>query len=185
MSLYIPVILGTARKERSTDNVTFFVESLLSKEDGIETEIVDVKNFELERTIPPWEESDKFKEWKEKADRADGYIIVVPEYNHGYPGDLKMFLDSAYKEYEKKPVLVCGVSSGGFGGSRVVENLRPVLIEYGMVPLRSAGYFSNVGELFNDEDEMADDEKEKHEKKMKRAFEELLWFARVLNKARN
>jgi NAD(P)H-dependent FMN reductase len=36
--------------------------------------------------------------------RADGLILVVPEYNHSFPGLLKHVLDTNLKEYIHKAV---------------------------------------------------------------------------------
>ncbi len=55
--------------------------------------------------------------------RADGLVIVAPEYNHGYPGLHKHVLDTNLKEYVHKAVGVVGVSAGIFGGARVIQNL--------------------------------------------------------------
>ena len=54
----------------------------------------------------------KDSRFSETIMRADGLIIVAPEYNHGYPGMLKHALDSNLKEYIHKPVGLCGVSAG-------------------------------------------------------------------------
>lgn len=67
--------------------------------------------------------------------QADGIVIVTPEYNRGYPGLLKYVLDTNLKEYIHKAVGICGVSAGGFGGARVIENLLPVLRELGLVTI--------------------------------------------------
>ena len=64
--------------------------------------------------------------------RADGYIIVTPEYNHTYPGLLKHVLDLNYKEYLHKAVGVCGVSAGPFGGVRAIEALLPTFKAFGL-----------------------------------------------------
>jgi NAD(P)H-dependent FMN reductase len=53
--------------------------------------------------------------FSEAMRRADGLVIVAPEYNHGYPGILKHVLDTNLKEYIHKPVGLCGVSAGAFG----------------------------------------------------------------------
>ena len=37
-----------------------------------------------------------------KMNRADGLIVVAPEYNHGCPGLLKHLLDSCLTEYIHK-----------------------------------------------------------------------------------
>src|SRR5690242_12331019 len=90
------------------------------------------------------------------AMRADALILVVPEYNHGYPGLLKHVLDSNLKEYIHKAVGICGVSAGGFGGTRVIQNLLPVLRELGLVTIFWDANFSNVQSLFDQEGRMTD-----------------------------
>jgi NAD(P)H-dependent FMN reductase len=60
-------------------------------------------------------------------------ILVVPEYNHSFPGLLKNVLDTNLKEYIHKAVGVCGVSADPFGGERMIESLLPVLRKLGLV----------------------------------------------------
>ena len=120
--MYIPVILGTAREGRQSEKVATFIYGLAQKA-GLETEIVDIREYRIAATdntgnIP------HAQKWREKIIRADGMIIVSPEYNHTYPGELKMFLDMLYKEYARKPVALCGVSNGPWGGTRGVQALR-------------------------------------------------------------
>src|SRR3989339_310389 len=144
--MFIPVILGTAREGRQSEKVAQFVLEELRKT-GNKTELIDVKDFPFPATgaqIP------HLKELQEKIIKADAYIIVSPEYNHGYPGELKQLLDSFYDEYARKPVGICGVSKRGFGGVRMIEQLRPVLIELGMIPIRESVYFKDVREIFDE-----------------------------------
>jgi len=177
--LFIPVILGTARKDRESEKVSNFVLEQV-RDFGFETELVDVVNHTFGKTIPPWEGNEDTKPWRELAEKSDGFIIVSPEYNHGYPGELKLFLDSAYDEYVKKPVMICSVSSGGFGGARMVDHLKQVLVELQMVPLRNAVFFSKVGELFDDGG-IKDKSFEENTSKM---LKELEWYANALKKAK-
>src|SRR5947208_5304156 len=81
--------------------------------------------------------------------RADALVLVVPEYNHGYPGVRKHLLDSNLKEYIHKAVGICGVSAGGFGGARVIQNLLPVMRELGLVTIFWDDNFSHVQNLFD------------------------------------
>lgn len=74
--------------------------------------------------------------WSEKIMDGDAFIIVTPEYNHGYPAVLKNALDSIFPEWNRKAVGF--VSYGNAGGARSVEQLRQVVIELQMVPIRSA-----------------------------------------------
>jgi NAD(P)H-dependent FMN reductase len=173
--MYIPIILGTAREGRQSEKVAKFI---LKKtgEAGIETEIIDVRDFRIEATDNT-EELPQAKKLDEKFSRADGFIIVSPEYNHGYPGELKMMLDMLYEQYAKKPVGFCGVSAGPMGGVRAVEQLRLVGIEFYMVPIREALYFSNVNNLFDERGNIKDNS---FHERFKKFLDELMWYAEAL-----
>jgi NAD(P)H-dependent FMN reductase len=73
--------------------------------------------------------------WADKIGQADGYVIITPEYNHGYPGVLKNAIDHLFREWNHKPVSFVGYGGPG-GGLRAVEQLRQVVVELEMVPLR-------------------------------------------------
>lgn len=176
MSLKIALILGTARESRSSRRVAEFIVSQAEKLPDLEVNLVDVRNFHAEKTHPGWKDDfDPAEEWKQQATKADAFVIVCPEYNHGYPGELKLLLDSAYQEYFYKPVLLAGVSSGGFGGSRVIEHIKPVLIELGMTPMGRSLYFSKVRDLFDEEGNIQD---ESYEDKTTQALNRLAVYAK-------
>jgi len=106
----------------------------------------------------------------------------VPEYNHGYPGIFKHALDTNLKEYIHKAVGVCGVSAGGFGGTRVIENLLPVLRELGLVTIFWDGNFSGAQGLFDESGKMKDEAT--HVKRMDKFLSELIWMGKVLRYGR-
>jgi NAD(P)H-dependent FMN reductase len=178
--IYIPIILGTAREERRSEKAANFVFQEFQKQKGVETEIIDVRDYRIVATDDSVEQ-EPAKRFAEKVIRADGFIIVAPEYNHGYSGELKMMLDMLYKEYNRKPVAICGVAGGGMGGVRMVEQLRLVAIEFQMVPISKAVYFSNAGKLFNEQGKITDDS---YSERLQKMFEELLWYAAALKQAR-
>ncbi len=129
----ILIILGTARQGRRSEKVSRAVFNILSERPDIKVQLVDVKQYIYGRTIPPSEDNQRTQPWRSLVDQSDGFLIVTPEYNHGYPGELKILLDQAYKEFHGKPVVVCGTSKGVFGGTRAIENLLPVLRALGLV----------------------------------------------------
>ena len=177
--LYIPVILGTPRKGRASENVARFVFGEVSKREGVETELIDVR--ELRLSAEDEGEEIKEAEFSSKMSRADALVIVTPEYNHGYPGLLKHALDSNLKEYIHKAVGLCGVSAGGFGGTRVVENLLPVLRELGLVTIFWDGNFSGAHKLFDESGRILD---EAHVRRTDKFLKELIWMARTLRHGR-
>jgi hypothetical protein len=80
-------------------------------ESGLESELIDVRDYRIEATDNT-ERSPPAQSLAEKVKKADGFIIVSPEYNHGYPRELKMLLDMLFAQYAHKPVGIYGVSSG-------------------------------------------------------------------------
>ena len=177
--LFIPVILGTPRQGRMSEHAARFVLSEVEKRVGIETELIDVRELNLPTTDAG--EAIKDEGFSRACVRADALVIVAPEYNHGYPGMLKHALDSNLKEYIHKAVGVCGVSAGGFGGTRVVENLLPVLRELGLVTIFWDGNFSGAQKLFDDAGRILDDS---HARRVDKFLKELVWMARTLRHGR-
>src|SRR6476620_5643687 len=153
--LVIPVILGTARQGRQSENVARFVFQQTRKRADVETELIDVR--ELPMRLDDAGEEMKDAAFSATIDRCDGIILIVPEYNHGYPGLLKHALDMNLKEYIHKAVGICGVSAGAFGGARVIENLLPVIRELGAVAIFEDVNFSKVGSLFDERGELLDE----------------------------
>ncbi len=178
--LFIPVILGTTRKGRASENVAKFVFGEVRKREGVETELIDIR--ELKFPTDDAGEAIKDANFSATMMRADGLVIVTPEYNHGYPGMLKHALDTNLKEYIHKAVGICGVSAGGFGGTRVIEALLPVLRELGLVTIFWDGNFSGAQQLFDEAGNMKD--RAAHEKRMDKFIRELIWMSKVLRYGR-
>jgi len=69
--------------------------------------------------------------WADAIRRADGLIIVSPEYNWSIPGGLKNAIDwvSRMKEqpFKDKPVALQSAAGGILGGSRMQYHLRQSL----------------------------------------------------------
>lgn len=175
--LSIPVLLGTMRDNAVSDAVAKYIQGLLVTR-GVESVVVDPEDYHEKKTF----EAEHVQPWADIMTKADGLVIVAPEYNHGYPGPLKEMLDALYDEYAKKPVAICGVSSGGLGGARVVEQLRQIVITLKLVPTSEAVYFSNVRELFNEDGSIKDPA---YDERCTKMFEELFWYARVLKDGRD
>ena len=177
--IFIPVILGTSRQGRMSEYVAKFVVEEVSKREGLETELVDIRKISLSTTDAG--ESIKDPDFSATVMRADALIIVVPEYNHGYPGLLKHVLDTNLKEYIHKAVGICGVSAGPFGGTRGIQNLLPVIRELGLVTIFWDGNFSNVQKIFDESGKLLD---EAYIQRLDKFLKELVWMAKVLRYGR-
>ncbi len=177
--LFIPVILGTSRKGRASEHVSQFVHAELGKRAQIETELIDIRrlNFASDDEGEPLKDA----AFSAAMERADALVLVVPEYNHGYPGLLKHALDTNLKEYVHKAVGVCGVSAGLFGGARVIENLLPVLRELGLVTIFWDVNFSKAQQLFDADGALLD---QAYIRRLDKFLTELIWMARVLRHGR-
>ena len=175
--LYIPILLGTTREGRYSEHVAEMIIDHAKDRDGLILELFDVREF----SFPLDDEGQGIKEqnakWRDAVVNADGLIVVAPEYNHGYPGSLKMALDTLLKEYIHKPVALCGVSAGGFGGARVIEQLIGVVRELGLVATFRDLNVSHVQKMFNEAGELQD---ESVLERVDGMLDELEWMSKVL-----
>jgi NAD(P)H-dependent FMN reductase len=178
-SLFIPLILGTARQGRESEHAARFVFEQIKKRAGVQTELIDVRTLPMK--LDDAGEQMKDPTFSATIARCDGLIIVTPEYNHGYPGLLKHALDMNLKEYIHKAVGICGVSAGPLGGARVIENLLPVMRELGLVVIFEDVNFGRVGKLFAEDGSLLDDN---YISRVDKFLNELIWIARVLRHGR-
>lgn len=173
--MYIPIILGTGRIGRLSERVAKFLVKELEKR-GVKSEIIDVRDY-LEKPFTV-EEGEKIREYAKKVETSNALIIVAPEYNHSYPGELKILLDSIYDEYEKKPVAICSVTSGTFGGRVVVDMLKLLTLNLGMIPIKYSIVFNNVGENF---DEDGNTRNRRFIDRVEKMLKELIWWAKTMS----
>lgn len=175
--LFLPIILGTPRKARESEDVARWVFDKMQEREEIETQFFDVCDFELPHGEYGQEIKDRFPEWRDAMIRADGLVIVTPEYNHGYPGSLKSVLDLLLKEYIHKAVAFVGVSAGPWGGTRVIESCVPMVRELGLAVTFSDLNFPKVASKFDEDGKLLD---ENYEKFVKVFLDELIWMATTL-----
>lgn len=143
----IQVIMGSTRQGRFVEQPAKWILKLLKEKKGVESELIDLRDWPLpffDEPVSPGTMtmlkadyvSKLGKKWAKKIGEADGYLMVVPEYNHGYTAVLKNAIDYVYNEWNNKPVAF--MSYGGIaGGTRSVQQLRQVMIELQMVSIRN------------------------------------------------
>ena len=175
--LFLPIVLGTPRKARQSEHVAKWVYSKTQERGDIETQFFDVRDFDLPRDDYGTSLGASFPEWRDAIIRADGLVIVTPEYNHGYPGALKSVLDLLLKEYIHKAVAFVGVSSGAWGGTRVIEACVPMVRELGLAVTFSDLHFPKVASKFDESGNLVD---LAYEDRVKGFLDELVWMARTL-----
>jgi NAD(P)H-dependent FMN reductase len=89
------------------------------------------------------------KGWSATVGAADAFVFVTPEYNHGYPASLKNAIDYLSEEWAYKPVGF--VSYGGVaGGTRAVQQLKPVVGALRMHPVVDAVHIPFVAQFLDE-----------------------------------
>jgi NAD(P)H-dependent FMN reductase len=181
--LQIPIILGSTRRDRQSVKVARFVLQKFSTYPGVKTELIDLQELNL----PIMEERLRFRddpppglvEFAGRIDRADGIVIVTPEYNNGYPGVLKNALDYLLPEYERKPFGIATVSAGGFGGIHCLAQLRQIVCALGGFPVPESFAVSKVQDSF---DEAGNPKSPSMEGRLKDFLDEVVWFAEAVQR---
>ncbi|MBA3724187.1 MAG: NAD(P)H-dependent oxidoreductase [Candidatus Levybacteria bacterium] len=178
--LFIPILLGTTRPKRESFKAAKLIEKIGRSIDTIEVQLVDPGdyNFPFDGNDP----ENKDPRYSALTQRADGFFIVTPEYNHSFPGTLKRMLDSELRNYVHKPVAFAGVSNGIFGGARAIESLVHTVREMGMVVTFSDVYFPQIQNTFDEKGELLD---QGYIKRIERAYAELIWMAKALKYGRD
>jgi NAD(P)H-dependent FMN reductase len=140
----IKIIIGSTRQNRFGDKPAYWIVEEIKKKENVQAELIDLRDYPMPFFDEPMApammnenySSEVVKKWGAKIKDGDAFIIVTPEYNHGYPAVLKNAIDSIFPEWNYKPVGF--ISYGSSGGTRTIEQLRQVVIELRMVPIRNA-----------------------------------------------
>jgi NAD(P)H-dependent FMN reductase len=130
---------------------------------------------------PKGEAPEPLEQLAELYRRADGFLVVSGEYNHGIPPALKNLLDHFLEEYFWRPSGIVCYSAGGFGGVRAAMQLRMTLAELGMSSVPSLLPIPRIGQVIDEEgiaiEPLVD-------RSAKRFLDEFIWYAAALAEAR-
>lgn len=180
-NFHIPIILGSIRTGRNSSRVSTWLQGRLTATGRVESEVVDLRELALpmmeERLRLLKDPAPSVVTFGEAVARADALLVVTPEYNGGYPGVLKNAIDYLHAEYRRKAVGIVTVSSGAFGGLRVLEQLRDVFTTIGAVPIPAALPVPKVQELFGEDGTLKD---ESFAQRADKFLGEFLWYTEAL-----
>lgn len=137
--MLIYIIVGSIREGRTAIKIANWVDQAINglSLNDIQTEIIDLKEWALPifaGAHPPATgvyDQPKQQQWADKIAAADAFILISPEYNHGYSPALKNALDYVAKEWQGKPAAYVGY--GATNGSRSIDQLRQVATYIGLV----------------------------------------------------
>jgi NAD(P)H-dependent FMN reductase len=176
--LVVPIVLGSVRPQRLSERPAhLLVERLTAL--GCDAPLLDLRALDLPiyGQSPDAERHAGVRQLQAVAAQADAMVWLTPEYNHSFTSAVKNAVDYLHAELRRKPIAVCGLSGGGLGGARAVEQLKLVLIELHAVTIRDSVYFSDARALFDREGALLRPE---YVQRIDDMLAELHWYARVL-----
>lgn len=148
--LRLALIVGSTREGRFGPTVARWFAAQVRGRDDFDLDVVDLADADLPAVLPS-KPTAAMLDYGRRLEAADVFVVVTPEYNHGYPASLKQAIDVAYAEWQAKPVGF--VSYGGVsGGLRAVEQLRQVFAEVHAVGVRDSVSLHNPWGQFGDGD---------------------------------
>jgi NAD(P)H-dependent FMN reductase len=187
----IAVIVGSTREGRFSERPAKWIFDRLREHSGLETVLLDLRDFPMpffDQPMPPaWPVRPPYehaivKRWTAEIARADGFIFVTPEYNHGTPAVLKNAIDWVSPEWRRKAAAF--VSYGADTGVRSVEQLRTTLIELQVASAQASVHIpaTTLWDHFQGND--VDAALSALSDKATALIDDLLWWTRALKSAR-
>ncbi|MFI6180291.1 NADPH-dependent FMN reductase [Nonomuraea sp. NPDC051191] len=133
--LRIAVVIGSVRTPRMADPLAAWLERELTTIDWLDVDLIDLAAVSL-----PMHELQPGGAAASPIGgtlaNADGFVFLVPEYNHSFPAPVKNAIDWHFTEWAYKPVAFVGY--GASGGIRAVEQLRAVFPELRATTVRES-----------------------------------------------
>lgn len=151
----INIISGTDRPGSNALRVSSYLMQRYRELENVVPTLIDLKDFPVGKVKggPYGEELPEVDRFTAEMLDADGLCVVVPEYNGGYPGILKLVID--YLPYpsglEKLPICLVGEANGAFGALRAVEQLQQVFSYRNAYLFPERVYIPRVDENFDEE----------------------------------
>ena len=168
----VGLIYGSIREGRFCDTVARWAAVEIERSGKFSLDVIDPAAVSLPSSL---------QSLRQRISTADAFVVVTPEYNHGYPAPLKALIDSVGSEWQAKPVAF--VSYGGIsGGLRAVEQLRQVFAELHTVTVRDSVSFASAWEQFDAAGTLLSPERP--QRTMANALSQLHWWAIALRDAR-
>ncbi len=162
----ITVISGTNRKESIARHVAEEYTRILREETTEEVKLLLLEDIPHDWFYPEmYEVAHQAPSLARIQDEylipATKFVFIVSEYNGGYPGVLKLFIDAvSIREYaatfdEKKAGLI-GVASGRAGALRALDQLTHVLLHVGTLVMPGKLPISSIKERVSSGGEIVD-----------------------------
>jgi NAD(P)H-dependent FMN reductase len=184
----IGIIVSTIREGRFGHTATEWIRQLAEDTTDLRYDVVDLRDFHLPlhgdpRELDPLDpHGDVVRRWVRTMNEFDGYIFVTAEYNHSIPGVLKNALDYLGSQLHRKPAAFVGY--GPIGSARAIEQLRLILVEFQMAPLRNAVHIGIEPYIAVTNDNARLGDFDFLHERARLMLDELAWWTRALLSAR-
>lgn len=159
----LKIITSTTRPGRKGIVVANWITKLAKETNEFDTALLDIGAIDLPLMDEPNHprlkqyQHEHTKQWSAAIDAADAFIIVLSEYNYGFPAPIKNALDYLFSEWKYKPVAF--VSYGGVsGGLRSMQMLKQVVTALGMMPIVESVSVPFFTKYINGQDEFVPEE---------------------------
>lgn len=189
-ALKVQLILGSTREGRFSDKVGNWLLEIAKGQPDVEVELLDLRDYPMpffkEAISPSMVQGNYADEavqrFTQKIEESDAFVLITPEYNHGYSAVLKNALDYVYRGWNNKAVAM--VAYGNAGGARAVEQLRLVSIELQMVPVRNAVHIQSPWNLVNQDGSLKEGALDSYKGAAEKCLQQLIWWGRAAKTAR-
>jgi NAD(P)H-dependent FMN reductase len=162
--LRLQVVIASTRPGRLGLPIGNWVYEQAKSSSEFDVELVDLVDYNLPLLDEPRPASSRqyanehTLQWSQVVSRADAFVFVTPEYNHGINAAFKNALDYLYYEWALKPATF--VSYGGMSaGMRAVQQAKQVLAALRVYPLTDAVPIPNVASRIDDDGKFRSDSK--------------------------
>ncbi|MCU7358275.1 NADPH-dependent FMN reductase [Enterococcus dispar] len=155
----VGIILGSNRPNRIGGDVAQWVKKTMEHE-KLEIDIIDLAKINLpfldEPNIPAQGnyQQEHTKNWSKTIKQYDGFVLVFPQYNWGYPAVLKNALDYLYDEWRHRPVSI--MVYGGHGGFQGLISMKLVTQGLNMYNMSVNPPLNISKEMFNENNQFID-----------------------------
>lgn len=188
--LNFALLIGSTRPNRFADTPAQWLLEGAARRNDFSLTLLDLRDWALpffQEPTPPSRiggayTAEAAEAWRQQIGAHDGFVCLTAEYNHGPTAELKNAFDSAFYEWNRKPIAFVGY--GAVGGARAIEHMRGVAIELQMAPVKHEVNicrepFARVlqGAALDEFDYLV--------QAREAMFEHLIWWGEALKKARN
>ncbi len=152
----LQIIVASTRPTRVGPSIAAWIYKRATEHGGFDVELIDLAEVNLPMMDEPQHPRrgqyvhQHTRDWSATIKRADAFVFVIPEYNHGFTAPIKNAIDYLNAEWQYKPLGF--VSYGGVaGGTRALQMLKPVVTGLKMVPVLEAVNIPFVHQFLDDQ----------------------------------